>query len=98
MQHTAAPENSGFLVPVAVAKGQIGMGMRHKGMLDLAHTGEFHLHGQTILLLAFVSAQHEHCSAHRQLVQTKELISQSGISPMKKKQAGSTVTQSTWLL
>jgi hypothetical protein len=45
-----------------------------------------------------VSAQHEHCSAHRQLVQTKELISQSGISPMKKKQAGSTVTQSTWLL
>jgi len=46
----------------------------------------------------FVSAQPEHCSAHRQLVQTKEPIGQSGISPMKKKQAGSTVTQSTWLL
>jgi hypothetical protein len=43
----------------------------------------------------FVSAQPEHCSAHRQLVQTKEPIGQSGISPMKKKQAGSTVTQST---
>jgi hypothetical protein len=59
MKHIAAPENKGLLVTVAAAKFETGRGMRHKGMLDLAHAVEFHPHGHAILLMAFVSAQQE---------------------------------------